>query len=69
MTISAFRTRVERKVSLRAAHRFNKIWIALWKFAAAMGYCVRDTAPSMGVRNTAAKDVRRRGRRERLSGC
>ncbi len=55
MTISAFRSMVERKVSLREAHRVIKIWRALWKVAAAMGYCVRDADPSMGVRNSAAK--------------
>jgi integrase len=28
---------------------------ALWKVAAALGYCVRDADPSLGVRNSAAK--------------
>ncbi len=31
-----------------------KIWRALWKVCAALGYCVRDADPSLGVRNTAA---------------
>lgn len=55
VTISAFRSMVERKVSLREAHRVIKIWRALWKVSAAMGYCVRDADPSLGVRNNAAK--------------
>jgi integrase len=32
-----------------------KIWRALWKVAAALGYCVRDADPSLAVRNSAAK--------------
>lgn len=55
VTISAFRHHVEVTVSLREAHRVIKIWRALWKVAAAMGYCVRDADPSLGVRNSAAK--------------
>jgi integrase len=31
-----------------------KIWRALWKVAAALGYCLRDADPSLGVRNSAA---------------
>jgi hypothetical protein len=58
--ISAWRGMVENKVSLREAHRALKIWRALWKVAAALGYCVRDADPSLGVRNSAAK-----GRSER----
>ena len=45
---------VEDTVSLREAHRAMKIWRALWKVAAALGYCVRDADPSLGIRNTAA---------------
>jgi hypothetical protein len=52
--ISAWRKAVEETVSLREAHRALKIWRALWKVAAALGYCVRDADPSLGVRNTAA---------------
>jgi hypothetical protein len=52
--ISAWRTAVEKKVSLREAHRCLKIWRAMWKVAAALGYCVRDADPSLGVRNRAA---------------
>jgi hypothetical protein len=54
-TISAFRQHVEASVSLREAHRCIKIWRALWKVLAAMGYCVRDADPSLGVRNSAAQ--------------
>jgi integrase len=40
--------------SLREAHRVLKIWRAMWKVTAALGYCVRDADPSLGVRNSAA---------------
>ena len=50
--ISQFRDAVEETVSLREAHRCIKIWRALWKIAAALGYCDRDKDPSLGVRNT-----------------
>ena len=49
--ISAFREKVEREVSRREAHRVIKIWRALWRVSAAMGYCQRDADPSLGVRN------------------
>jgi hypothetical protein len=49
--ISGFRGKVEREVSRREAHRVIKIWRALWRVAAAMGYCKRDADPSLGVRN------------------
>jgi hypothetical protein len=52
--ISAWRGMIERKVSLREAHRCLKIWRALWKVAAALGYCIKDSDPSLGVRNRAA---------------
>lgn len=53
--ISAWRAMIERKVSLREAHRCVKIWRAMWKVSAALGYCVKDADPSLGVRNHAAK--------------
>ena len=53
--LSAWRSVIEETVSLREAHRALKIWRALWKVAAALGYCVRAADPSLGVRNTAAK--------------
>ena len=53
--VSAWRKAIEDTVSLREAHRALKIWRALWKVAAALGYCVRDTDPSLAVRNSAAK--------------
>lgn len=49
--ISGFRGMVEGKVSRREAHRVIKIWRALWRVSAAMGYCQRDADPSLGVRN------------------
>jgi hypothetical protein len=52
--ISAWRRAIEDTVSLREAHRCLKIWRALWKVAAALGYCLRDADPSLGVRNRAA---------------
>jgi hypothetical protein len=52
--VSRWREAVEDAVSLREAHRCLKIWRAMWKVAAAMGYCLRDADPSLGVRNTAA---------------
>src|SRR5215831_15455677 len=52
--VSAWRQYVEDGVSLREAHRALKIWRAMWKVAAALGYCTRDADPSLGVRNSAA---------------
>jgi integrase len=52
--ISEWRQVIEDTVSLREAHRCLKIWRALWKVAAALGCCIRDADPSLGVRNTAA---------------
>jgi hypothetical protein len=52
--ISAWRKTVEETVSLREAHRCLKIWRAMWKVAAALGCCIRDADPSLGVRNRAA---------------
>lgn len=49
--MSRFRAKVERDVSTREAHRCIKIWRALWRVAAAQGYCQRDADPSLGVRN------------------
>jgi len=53
--VSAWRKAIEDTVSLREAHRAVKVWRALWKVAAALGYCVRDADPSLAVRNSAAK--------------
>jgi hypothetical protein len=52
--ISEWRQAIEDTVSLREAHRCLKIWRALWKVAAALGCCIRDADPSLGVRNTTA---------------
>ncbi len=51
--LSEFRRKVEELVSLSEAHRTIKIWRAMWKVAAALGYCQRDEDPSLGVRNSA----------------
>jgi hypothetical protein len=53
--VSAWRKVIEDTVSRGEAHRGLKIWRALWKVSAALGDCVRDADPSLGVRNTAAK--------------
>jgi hypothetical protein len=52
--VSAWRMMLEETVSLREAHRGIKIWRALWKVLAALGYCVRDADPALGIRNRAA---------------
>jgi hypothetical protein len=52
--LSAWRKTIEDTVSLREAHRAVKIWRALWKVSAALGYCNREADPSLGVRNRAA---------------
>jgi len=53
--ISLFRENIALDVSEREAHRCVKIWRALWKVAAAFGYCKGDEDPSLGVRNTEPK--------------
>lgn len=52
--LSDWRLAIEQTVSLREAHRCLKIWRAMWKVLAALGYCRRDEDPSLGVRNRAA---------------
>lgn len=54
-TLSAWRAKIEGEHGRREAHRALKIWRALWKVMAALGYCGRDQDPSLGVRNSAAK--------------
>jgi hypothetical protein len=53
--ISGFRQLIEQRVSLREAHRCIKVWRALWRVAAALRYCARDSDPSLGVRNVEPK--------------
>jgi hypothetical protein len=53
--LDAWRARIVQTVSLREAHRSIKIWRALWRKLAALGYCVRDADPSLGITNRAAK--------------
>ena len=67
--LSAWRKWIEESVSLREAHRAVKIWRAMWKVSAALGYCVRDADPSLGVRNRGGRDDRRRGLRVRRRAC
>jgi hypothetical protein len=50
--MSDFRELIASTVSQREAHRCIKIWRALWRVAAALGYCALDRDPSLGVRNT-----------------
>ena len=52
--IDAWRVKIEAAVSLREAHRCLKIWRAMWRVAAALGYCEREADPSLGVRNRSA---------------
>lgn len=53
--LSDWRKAIEDAVSLQEAHRCMKIWRALWKVSAAMGYCERDADPSLAVRNRSAE--------------
>jgi integrase len=53
--IALWRQAIERSVSQGEAHRATKIWRALWKVMAALGYCMRDADPSLAVPNTAPK--------------
>jgi hypothetical protein len=53
--LDAWRSVIEQTVSLREAHRCVKVWRALWRKLAALGYCVRDADPSLGITNRAAK--------------
>lgn len=50
--VSRFRERIARQAGQREAHRCIKIWRAMWRVAAALGYCRADADPSAGVRNT-----------------
>lgn len=42
-------------VGVREAHRVIKIWRALWRVSAALGYCERDADPSLAIRRTTPK--------------
>jgi hypothetical protein len=53
--LDAWRAMIEQTVSRREAHRCIKIWRALWGKLAALGYCVRDADPSLGLTNHAAE--------------
>lgn len=46
--------KIEAKVSLTERHRAIKVWRALWKRMAVMGYCDPNKDPSRAVANTAA---------------
>ena len=49
----ALRTLVAQRVSESEAHRLIKVWRALWKKMAAMGYCAREADPSLTFSNGA----------------
>lgn len=51
--IQSLRNKVAESVSESEAHRVVKVWRALWKKMAAMGYCVRDADPSLTFANSA----------------
>lgn len=51
--ISAFREVVRKKHGQHTAHRCIKIWRAIWKIAAAMGYAAKDADPSFAIINSA----------------
>jgi hypothetical protein len=53
--LSLWRIAIVETVSSGEAHRATKIWRALWKIMAALGYCMREADPSLGVRNSAPK--------------
>jgi hypothetical protein len=44
---------VEKTVSVSERHRVIKVWRALWKKMATMGYCVKDADPTLSIRNSA----------------
>ncbi len=47
-----FRQKVNDKVSATEAHRVIKVWRALWKKMARMGYCAVDRDPSLAFANS-----------------
>lgn len=51
--ISAWRSRLVKIAGADATHKAVKVWRALWKVMAAMGYCERTADPSLGLRNRA----------------
>lgn len=53
--MSELRELVKERISNREAHRVIKVWRAAWKTWAALGYCIRDADPSLGIRNTSEK--------------
>jgi hypothetical protein len=67
--LSAWRSAIEETVSLREAHRAMKIWRALWKVGAALGYCVRDADPSLGFAILLPRAARKHGQRARPFAC
>ncbi|WP_038367943.1 hypothetical protein [Bosea sp. UNC402CLCol] len=44
---------IEKQVSISERHRVVKVWRALWKKMAAMGYCALDADPSLAFANRA----------------
>jgi hypothetical protein len=63
---------VERAVSITERHRTIKVWRALWKKMATMGYCDRDADPSLVFANSAPpprQDIWKRHEVLRLVQC
>lgn len=52
-SVAELRQLVRDQVSQREAHRVIKIWRALWRVLAALGYCRGKQDPSSGIRNRA----------------
>lgn len=53
--LDAWYADVLERAGVREAHRAMKIWRALWRVAAAMGYGERDADPSLGIRRVTPK--------------
>ncbi len=47
--------KIEQRVSISERHRVIKVWRALWKRMASMGYCDKDKDPSLTIANSAPK--------------
>jgi hypothetical protein len=53
--LEEWRAEILDKFGLNTAHRATKIWRALWKVMAAYKLCLKDTDPSLTIRNKAPK--------------
>ena len=52
MVVSKLREKIAAKISQREAHRTVKVFRALWRVCAALGYTGNAVDPSSGIRNT-----------------